>query len=393
MKKENTCSVGSLSEYIAAIEKYDLFNHISRGESAMYEHPLRSGIHRKNFEIYSEMLEQYHLDVEMSINQTQDKNFIAFAQHHGIPTNLLDFSFSPLVSLYFSMDGCKDKGYVYFINKSKMVSINNVIYERPLGWGLFEELLEFESDLYKKVLPQMSEAFIANREEMVTFFEKHAEEFIDEFRRIRAPGFLESLEGGVDEFEKALEQYRSDRIKWIADERINEDPTLQMYRSVSTFLQGMQKIYKGDLHYPTLFFQNFGKVSNTVINGAEYSANIFVMMFLLKMEEIEYCYERCSRKKLDFELEFPFYFTYRPPIIDERVKNQSSVFVFQPFSTNRMHCEGKPVQVWQKIVPDFTIEVQNPENIRKELDAIGFNLKHIYCDYDSIAKYTVSSLE
>ena len=155
----------------------------------------------------------------------------------------------------------------------------------------------------------------------------------------------------------------------------------------------MQKIYKGDLHYPTLFFQNFGKISNTVINGAEYSANIFIMMFLLKMEEIEYCYERCSRNKLEFELEFPFYFTYRPPIIDERVKNQSSVFVFQPFSTNKMHFEGKPVQVWQKIVPDFTIEIQNPESIRKELDAIGFNLKHIYCDYDSIAKYTVSSLE
>lgn len=107
MNKENTCSVGSLSEYIAAIEKYDLFNYISRGESEKYEKPLSSGIHRKNFEIYSKMLEQYHLDVEMSINRTQDKNFLAFAQHHGIPTNLLDFSFSPLVSLYFSMDGCK----------------------------------------------------------------------------------------------------------------------------------------------------------------------------------------------------------------------------------------------------------------------------------------------
>ena len=52
--------------------------------------------------------------------------------------------------------------------------------------------------------------------------------------------------------------------------------------------------------------------------------------------------------KLEFELEFPFYFTYHPPVIDERVKNQSSIFVFQPFSTNTHYFEGVPAQMWQK---------------------------------------------
>ena len=90
-----------MPEYIAVIEKYDLFNCISRGENQEFEYPMKSGIHRNNFERYSALLEQYHLDVETSINQIQDKNFLAFAQHRGMPTNLLDFSFSPLVSLYF----------------------------------------------------------------------------------------------------------------------------------------------------------------------------------------------------------------------------------------------------------------------------------------------------
>lgn len=124
-----------MSEYIAVIEKYDLFNCISQGENQEFEYPMKSGIHRNNFERYSALLEQYHLDVETSINQIQDKNFLAFAQHRGMPTNLLDFSFSPLVSLYFCIDGCKDKGYVYFINKTKIVNINKIIYEKPLGWG------------------------------------------------------------------------------------------------------------------------------------------------------------------------------------------------------------------------------------------------------------------
>lgn len=126
---DNKCVVSSLSEYIAAIEKHDLFNCISRGESQMYEQPMSSGVRRNKLKGYNKLLEQYHLDVETSINQIQDKNFLAFAQHHGIPTNLLDFSFSPLVSLYFSIDGCQDKGYVYFINKSKMVNISKALYK------------------------------------------------------------------------------------------------------------------------------------------------------------------------------------------------------------------------------------------------------------------------
>lgn len=36
---------------------------------------------------------------------------------------------------------------------------------------------------------------------------------ISEFRRIRALDLLKSFEGGVDEFENALEQNRVDRIK------------------------------------------------------------------------------------------------------------------------------------------------------------------------------------
>ena len=388
---DKKCVVSSLSEYIAAIEKYNLFNCISRGESELYEKPMSSGVQRNKLKGYTKLLEQYHLDVETSINKIQDKNFLAFAQHHGIPTNLLDFSFSPLVSLYFSIDGCTDKGYVYFINKNKMVNINKVLYKKPLGWGMLDELLNYDLDLYVDIMPQMSDAFIANRKEMIKYFENHADEFISKFRKTRSPGYLASIEGGVDDFEKALIQYREDKPKWEADERVHEEVTLQIYSSVPNFLRSMQKIYKGDISYPKKFFENYSKVSDTKIMGTDYAANIDVLMFLHKMEEIEYFYNQVfSTDKLDYELELPFYFTYQPPIIDERVKNQSSIFIFQTFNPNVCYYEGKPIRVWQKIMSDFVIEIDNPEKIGEELDAIGFNQKHIYCDYDSIAKYLVS---
>ena len=193
----NKCVVTSLSEYIAAIEEYNLFDYISRGENTKYEKPLSSGIHRRNFEKYTKMLDAYHLDVETAITPVQDKHFLAFAQHHGMPTNLLDFSFSPLVSLYFSMDGCKDVGYVYFIKKARTVNTNKVICERPLGWGLLEDLLNYDLDLYKMILPNMTDAFMANREEMIAYFEEHAERFVAEFKRTRTESFLSLLKGGL----------------------------------------------------------------------------------------------------------------------------------------------------------------------------------------------------
>lgn len=386
---DNRYVVSSLSEYIAAIENYNLFNYISRGENQKFEYPLRSGIHRNNFKNYSKILEQYYLDVETSINQKQDKNFLAFAQHHGIPTNLLDFSFSPLVSLYFCVDGCNDRGYVYFINKTRMVNINKSIYEKPLGWGMLEELLNFDLELFKNILPKMSEVFITNREVMITYFENHAENFITEFRNCRAKSYLDSLKGGVDDFEKALAQYKKDKLEWNADDKVHDEVTLQIYSSYSYFIRSMHKIFEGDIRYPKSFFSNYDRVSKLILTEADYVANIHVMMFLLKMEELEYCYK--DMNKFEYELEFPFYFTFHPPIIDDRVRNQSSVFVFQPFAANRVYINNTPAQVWQKITPDFTIEVQRPEKIKKELDAIGFNLKHIYCDYDSIAKYIVKS--
>ena len=42
---------------------------------------------------------------------------------------------------------------------------------------------------------------------------------------------------------------------------------------------------------------------------------------------------------------------------------------------------------WQRIAPDFVIEIQNPKRIEKELDAIGINSKYIYYDYDHVARH------
>ncbi len=122
------------------------------------------------------------------------------------------------------------------------MNVNPTIYDKPMGWGLLEDLLNFDLNLYCDVLPKMSEAFTANREYMIEYFCTHAERFITEFKRGKSESFLASLKGGVDDFEKALNKYKEDIPKWESNYG-NKDPvTLQICDSVPNFLSGMQKI-------------------------------------------------------------------------------------------------------------------------------------------------------
>ena len=391
-------SIDSISDYIAVIEKNNLFNCISRGESRKYKDPLNSGIFRNcYFQKYTKLLDRFHLDVETSISASQEKHFLAFAQHHGIPTNLLDFSLSPLVSLYFAMDGCNDEGYIYFINKDKLVSINKQIISYRPGWGMLSEFLNLDPALMKELLPLLSDAYIKNREYLINYFQNHVECFIGTYKRNRSPSYLD-VRNGVESLEKALQRFRNDKEIWIKEQ--DELPGLQIYHSFTYLMQGMRDVYKDEISYPKIFWENLSSLSSTYMEDAEYVANIYLLMMLFKLEEIEQR-ESLLRKLVSsetvlkspvYELELPFYFSYRPPVIDDRVRNQFSIFVFQTFSANQYKFQNQSILVKQTIHPDFVIKAHNPSKIRSELTALGYTLKHIYCDYDSIARFTRDSI-
>lgn len=81
----------------------------------------------------SHMLNEFQTKARLHMNPNhlppmEDKlGWLALMQHHGVPTRLLDFTYSPYVALYFSLRGCLDperKGV------SEVWAINRVILDR-----------------------------------------------------------------------------------------------------------------------------------------------------------------------------------------------------------------------------------------------------------------------
>lgn len=124
--------VASLGEYIDIIKKYNLRNQYFRGENQKYPNISSSLIrgytpkedHYGLVDIYSNHLTSYYQEVGYELDKMQEENFLAFAQHHGLKTNLIDFTTAPLIALYFACEREKydvDCGFVYVLYEEDTV--------------------------------------------------------------------------------------------------------------------------------------------------------------------------------------------------------------------------------------------------------------------------------
>jgi FRG domain len=108
-------------------------NYYFKGESNT-EYLLRPKIGRNNYSLSDElnMFEHFILRTSLYINAKNDFEWLAIAQHHGLPTRLLDWSLNPLVACFFAVTSNINKnGRIYKVDSSKNDTIDIKKYNSP----------------------------------------------------------------------------------------------------------------------------------------------------------------------------------------------------------------------------------------------------------------------
>lgn len=135
MEKDIEIEINSLSEFVNNIcDKNTTKTRLYRGQSQNW--PIQASIFRNNYserkeaEIYN--IIQKHNSSEVGSKELYLDNLIDM-QHYGIPTRLIDWSYNPLVSLYFAVAyDHKHDGKVFMHqidDRNEMVSFGSTKYK------------------------------------------------------------------------------------------------------------------------------------------------------------------------------------------------------------------------------------------------------------------------
>ena len=337
--------INSLSEYIDEIEKFPSSKFLFRGESKEYRERTSSALRQykgtfndtKEYP-FSIMLDDFYREVTPVLSNGEHENFIAFAQHHGIPTPLIDVTKSPLVALYFACQSeTEGDGYVYLFGEN-YIDITKIIQKYPNQNVLEELFVNNEKDVLS-LLPLLEKNYETNKTEFDTNLTTLLKDYHHYFSVT------------IDETEKQLL------------EEIEKDiPDLWM---ISHYLKELDDSTPLDL-----------------ING--HSIEVFVYLNLAR---------RFFRKAYSYGepiwwINFLPNLVYQPIMKFDRGLNQSGLFLYQSYASYVEEVYNFRVQMVQRIQfnkPVFVIK--NKKEILKSLDNVGINRMTLFKDFDNTAAY------
>lgn len=344
MNKAKIIKIDSLEKYIAQIKKVESI-HYFRGENRIYPSRVANafrdyGDNRWNSKHpfpFVEMIDEFYKEIAYKLSEER-ADFIAFAQHHGIPTNLIDITTSPLVALYFAVESEMDKTGVVYVMDDCYVDLTGVIHAYP-NKNIIEEVFSNTPQELNVLAP---------------LFERFKEDFPDRFNSLLRILIAEYLEAFDFPFSKEEKDFQKELRKK------NFDPFMCIML-LGNIVEGLEEF---DLQ--------------------SCDADVYLYLAL----QYHYFKETRTVQEPIFFIHFLPNLIYRPIINFERGRNQQGLFLSQMYMTYIEPMYEFRVLVKQEVeFANVELHISNKREILKDLDRIGINRKTIFCDYDSIAKY------
>lgn len=321
-----------------------------------------------------------------SIKDLDRKNFLAYSQHYGLPTSLVDITLSPLISLYFSCSNePEEDGFIYIFNKKETIDISEIVLENPYING---EHLSFEkgSQFIIYIMDQMhSEVFFPVEKlfiNLITFIKKNT--ITPAYENI----YSRNIQSLIQSSEVEGAEARELTAKWIC--LFEDNQSLQS--EFLLFIESLKDSLPISDKYHWIHKLKHSKTPLAILSTAgfleEHEKHILWYFFILS--ELIYSYKHTNFDHSDdFDLDlivinFLPIFTYQAITNFNRIKAQNGEFIFQMALKLNIN-----THLLQKLNPSVQIKIDKhaKESIMNDLDMMGINKKNLFGDPDSISMY------
>lgn len=343
MPKTKVYKIDSLAKYIRQLNKVENVPFY-RGEAAVYPSRQSSALRPYKFRwnsaepfSFMKMIDEFYKETAHKLDEEKG-DFIAFAQHHGIPTNILDVTISPLTALYFACQGDDGVEGVVYIGMPEYIDITALVHKYP-NENLIESVFSNTVDELMLLVPLLARY----KNEYPESFSFLLDELIDAYLCY----FPTSLDDNEQKFYNKLKRKKFDVWECIGYLR-----------------------------------EAFEEIKDFSLYACDEELYFYLVLQFIFFKQARMC------KEPIYTINFLPNMVYRPILRFERGRNQQGLFLYQGYMTYIEPVYNFRVLV-QQHMPFRNIEfhITNKEVIRKELDRVGINKKTLFCDYDSTAQY------